>query len=67
MAEPGVPGLPLAQTPLLENFTTIEMQGQAEETDENLEQGPTVAVQADIVEEEAAPLLQKFTGKQSYI
>ena len=67
MAEPGVPGLSLAQTPLLENSTAIEVQGQAEETDENLGQGPTVAVQAGIEEEKSTPLLQKFTGEKSYI
>ena len=67
MAEPGVPGLPLAQTQLLENFTAIEMEGKAEETDDNLKQGQTVAVQADFEEEISTPLLQKFTGEQSYI
>ena len=57
----------LAQTPLPENFTAIEMQEQAEETDEDLEQGQTVAVQAGIEEEKSTPILQKFTGEKSYI
>ena len=37
----------------------IEMQDQG---DVNLEKGPTVADQADIEKEEAAPLLEKFTA-----
>ena len=40
--------------PLLEKFAVVDMREQTKETDENLE-------------EEAAPLLQKFPGKQSYL
>ena len=44
------------------NCDIIEMQDQGDKDDGTLEEGQTIVVQADIEEEEATPLLEKFTA-----